>query len=155
MANDTILNIRASGEAKISIFDKHGALKDERICKNLIVTEGLTYICGRMVESGRPNEMTHMGIGTGTTTAAAGQTALVSQAGARVALTGSDGTPSSNTVVYIASFAGSHSGAITEAGIFNAASGTDIMLCRTVFSVVNKATDDTMTITWTITLNAS
>jgi hypothetical protein len=149
------LQIAATGEAKIQVFDKKGFLKDQRISKNLIVTEGLVYICGRMVEASRPNEMTHMGIGTGTTAASASQVALVSQNGARVALTGSDGTPSSNTVVYAASFAGSHSGAITEAGIFNAASGTDVMLCRTVFSVVNKATDDTMTITWTITLNAS
>jgi hypothetical protein len=29
------------------------------------------------------------------------------------------------------------------------------MLCRTVFSVVNKAADDTLQITWTITLSAS
>ena len=29
------------------------------------------------------------------------------------------------------------------------------MLCRTVFSVVNKAADDTLSVTWTITLAAS
>jgi hypothetical protein len=28
------------------------------------------------------------------------------------------------------------------------------MLCRTVFPVVNKAADDALTITWTITLSA-
>jgi hypothetical protein len=28
------------------------------------------------------------------------------------------------------------------------------MLCRTTFAVVNKAADDTMTVTWTITLSA-
>ena len=50
--------------------------------------------------------------------------------------------------------AGDATGAVTEAGIFNAASGGD-MLCRTVFSVVNKAADDTMSVTWTITLSAS
>jgi len=29
------------------------------------------------------------------------------------------------------------------------------MLCRTKFNVVNKAADDTMSVTWTITLSAS
>ena len=48
--------------------------------------------------------------------------------------------------------AGSGTGAITEAGVFNASSG-GTMLCRTVFSVVNKGADDSMTITWTITVS--
>ena len=43
---------------------------------------------------------------------------------------------------------------LTEAGIFNAASG-GTMLCRTVFAVVNKQADDTMTVTWTVTIAAS
>jgi hypothetical protein len=42
---------------------------------------------------------------------------------------------------------------VTEAGIFNALTGGD-MLCRTVFPVVNKGADDTMSVTWTVTLNA-
>ena len=43
-------------------------------------------------------------------------------------------------------------GAITEAGILNAASaGT--LLCRTVFSVINKGASDSMTVTWTITIS--
>jgi hypothetical protein len=64
-------------------------------------------------------------------------------------------TESSNTITYVSSFeAGDATGAITEAGIFNAASGGD-MLCRTVFSVINKAADDTLSVTWTITLTAS
>ena len=60
-----------------------------------------------------------------------------------------------NAVAYVSSFeAGDATGAVTEAGIFNAStSGT--MLCRTKFNVVNKAADDTMTVTWTITLSAT
>jgi hypothetical protein len=64
-------------------------------------------------------------------------------------------TVTDNTIQYIASFeAGDGTGAVTEAGIFNAATGGS-MLCRTVFSVVNKAADDTMSVTWTITISAS
>jgi hypothetical protein len=56
-------------------------------------------------------------------------------------------------VTYVATFsAGTGTGAVVEAGIFNAASaGT--MLCRTVFAVVNKGVDDAMTITWQITVS--
>ena len=88
--------------------------------------------------------------GVARTAAAAGQTALVTEA-ARQSLTST--TVSSNTVEYVAAFAaGTGTGAITEAGVLNAASG-GTMLCRTVFSVVNKGASDSMTITWTITIS--
>jgi len=58
-------------------------------------------------------------------------------------------------VVYVSTFAaGAATGAVTEAGIFNASTAGD-MLCRTVFAVINKAADDTVEITWTITLSAA
>lgn len=42
--------------------------------------------------------------------------------------------------------------AITKAGIFNtASSGT--LLCRTVFAAINKGANDTLAITWTVTIN--
>ena len=97
--------------------------------------------------------MSHMALGSDTTAAAAGDTDLGSILGSREALDST--TASSNTITYVSSFeAGEGTGAVTEAGIFNAAtSGT--MLCRTVFAVVNKQADDTMSVTWTITLTAS
>lgn len=69
---------------------------------------------------------------------------------ARTALTST--TVSNNEVEYVATFgAAVCTGAITEAGIFNAvSSGT--MLCRTVFDVVNKGSNDIITVTWTITI---
>ena len=97
--------------------------------------------------------MSHMAVGSSTTAAAAGQTDLVSILGSREAL--DSATASANTIAYVSSFeAGEGTGAVTEAGIFNAAS-SGTMLCRTVFAVVNKGADDTMSITWTITLTAS
>jgi hypothetical protein len=97
--------------------------------------------------------MSHMALGSSTTAAAAGQTDLVSILGSREALDSTNA--SSNTIVYVSSFeAGEGTGAVTEAGVFNAAS-SGTMLCRTVFAVVNKQADDTMSVTWTITLSAS
>ena len=97
--------------------------------------------------------MSHMALGSGTTAAAAGDTDLESILGSREALDST--SASSNTITYVSSFeAGEGTGAVTEAGVFNAAS-SGTMLCRTVFAVVNKAADDTMSVTWTITLTAS
>jgi len=148
-------NLKLSGQLNIVLKDKAGNIKDQREVKNLVVNAGLAYIASRMVGTSK-SVMSHMALGSGTTAAAAGQTDLVSILGSREAL---DSTTISGTnnekVVYVSSFeAGDATGAVTEAGIFNATTSGD-MLCRTVFSVVNKAADDTMSVTWTITLSAS
>jgi hypothetical protein len=148
-------NLKLSGQLNIVLKDKAGNIKDEREVKNLVVTTGLAFIASRMVGTAK-NVMSHMALGSSTTAAAAGQTDLVSVLGSREVL---DSTTISGTndekVVFVSSFeAGDGTGAVTEAGIFNAASSGD-MLCRTVFSVVNKSADDTMSITWTVTIAAS
>ena len=148
-------NLKLSGQLNIVLKDKAGNIKDKREGKNLVVNKGLEYITSRMKDASK-SVMSHMGLGSGTTAAAASQTDLVTLLGSREALDSTTISGSNNEkVVYVSAFeAGDATGAVTEAGIFNAASGGD-MLCRTVFSVVNKAADDTMSVTWTITLSAS
>ncbi len=126
------------------------AINDEVVQEvpNLVVTAGKNYVADRIKNNS--TVMSHMAIGTGSTAAAAGNTALGSES-ARTALTSS--TVTDNEIVYVDTFAaGTGTGAITEAGIFNASSG-GTMLCRTVFSVVNKGASDAMTITWTVTVS--
>jgi len=148
MMND---GLKLRGDVALVLRDKDGNVKDERNIKNLIVDSGLNFICDRMKND--ETAMTHMALGSGSTAAAAGDTSLGSQLGSREAL--DSDTVSSNTITYTASFeAGDATGAVTEAGIFNAASG-GTMLCRTVFAVVNKGADDSLSVTWTITLTAS
>lgn len=145
-------SLKPTGQLKIVLRDKDGNVKSEKIEKNLVVTTGLVYIAARMTDTSEPTDMSHMAVGTGTTAAAAGQTALVTES-ARVALTGGEGAPSTNTIVYTATFAaGTGTGALTEAAVLNASS-SGTMLCRTVFSAVNKGADDSVTITWTITIS--
>ena len=116
--------------------------------KNLVVTAGKNWVADRMNNAN--TVMTYMALGTGTTAAAAGNTTLVTELD-RNALTST--TVLNNTIAYAATWAaGDATGAITEAGIFDAASGGD-MLARTVFSVVNKGSSDSITITWTITIS--
>ncbi len=144
--------IKLKGRVSIVLKDKNGKVKETRNVENLIVTTGLNFIASRMKDTSA-TAMTHMGLGSGSTAASAGQTDLVSILGSREAIDST--TVSTNTIVYVSNFeAGDATGAIVEAGIFNASSG-GTMLCRTVFSVVNKAADDSMSITWTITISAS
>jgi len=145
-------SLKLKGDVFITVKDKDGNVKEERHEENLVVSAGLNFICDRM-EGTSEAVMSHMGLGSGTTAAAAGDTDLGSLLGSREALDST--TVSSNTITYVASFeAGDATGAVTEAGIFNASSaGT--MLCRVVFSEINKAADDTMSVTWVITLTAS
>lgn len=140
------------GRLSVVLFDAAGKVKQSQEIPNLVVNTGLAFIASRMKDT-TDAAMSHMAVGSGTTAAAAGDTALETQIGSRVSLTST--TVTANATAYVATFAaGTGTGAITEAGIFNAStSGT--MLCRTVFSVVNKGSDDTLQITWTITLNAA
>lgn len=145
-------SLKLRGDLSIVVKDKNGNVKVERKEKNLIVNTGLAFICSRMTDAA-DSVMSHMAVGSDNSTPTATDTDLGSILGVREAL---DSTVhSDNTVTYVSSFeSGEGTGAVTEAGIFNAISaGT--MLCRTTFSVVNKGADDSMVITWTITLSAS
>ncbi len=125
------------------------ALNDEVVQEvdNLVVTTGKGYVASRMKDA-TATAMSHMAIGTGSTAAAASDTALGSES-ARVALTST--TVSGADITYVATFgAGTGTAAITEAAVLNASS-SGTMLCRTVFAVVNKGASDSMTVTWTVT----
>lgn len=144
--------IKLKGNLHIVVRDEQGNIKEEREEKNLVVTAGLNHIASRLADSSSPTRMGYMELGTGTTSAAAGDTTLQTAiSGSRTALTSFSASGAVATAV--ATFgAGTGTGAVTEAGIFNASS-SGTMLCRTVFSVVNKGASDSMTITWTITVS--
>ena len=125
------------------------AVNDEVVQEipNLVVTAGKEYVASRMKDTSA-TAMSHMAVGTGSTAAAAGDTALGTESG-RVSL--SSTTVTNNVITYVATFAaGTATAALTEAAIMNASSG-GTLLCRTVFSTVNKGASDAMTITWAIT----
>ena len=148
MFNDAI---KMTGNLKLVLTDENGNIKQEEEVKNLVVTAGKGFIASRMKDA-TATAMTHMEVGTSSTAAAVGDTTLTAAvASSRTLLTST--TVTTNSVAYVCSFpAGTGTGALTEAGLFNAASaGT--MLCRTVFSVINKGAADTLGITWTVTVN--
>ena len=108
--------IKIKVNLKITVTNPEGKIKQEVEVPNLVVTTGKNFIASRMKDASA-TAMTHMAIGTGSTSAAAGNTALGS-----------------------------------EAGLLNASS-SGTLLCRTVFSVINKASGDTLGITWTVTVS--
>lgn len=145
-SNETL---KVTGDVDMVLTGADGSVKDKREIKNLVVTSGLAFIASR-IRDASASVMSHMAIGSGTAAAALPNSALGTELG-RVSLTAT--TVNANQVVFTATFpAGTGTGAITEAGIFNAGTaGT--MLCRTVFSVVNKDAGDTLSITWTVTIS--
>lgn len=140
---------KISGELRILLTGEDGEVKLDQTMANLITTAGKTHIGSRM-GGASASVMSHMAVGTGNTAAAAGDTTLGTES-ARVAL--DSATPGAAQIVYVATFpAGTGTAALTEAGVLNAgSSGT--LLCRTVFSAINKGASDSLTITWTITIS--
>lgn len=141
-----------SGELEIELRDALGELLERRKVPNLVVTVGKNTLADRMKASPAMGPMTHMAVGTDSTAPAAGDTALGAEVGSsRVALTST--TVTGNQIVYVATFpAGTGTGALVEAGLFSASSSGN-MLARTTFSTINKAAGDSLTITWTVTIN--
>lgn len=133
--------------------EKTGEVREE-FERNLVVTTGKYHIADQLSDKGEA-AMSHMAIGTGTTAAAAANTALVTELdrNALTSKTQGSGT-AANTVTYVCDWpAGDGTGAITEAGIFNSASA-GVMLARSVFAVKNKGAGDSLSLTWTLTISA-
>lgn len=135
--------MKMSGKLTISLNDEV-----VREVDNLVVTAGKEFVASRMIGTSA-NVMSHMAVGSGSTAAAAGDTALGSELGRTTASASASGA----VVTFSSTFsAGTGTGAVTEAAILNASS-SGTMLCRTVFSVVNKGASDSMTVSWTVTVS--
>ena len=172
------------GSVDVKLIGPDGRVKDTRYIPNLVVQNGKNFIATRMLGTSNTanvsavattisltSAMSHMGVGTSTTSVAVADTSLL----AEVLISGditqyfraniSSATANTGIVTYVATFTTnnpsrtitSNTTAITEAGIFNSASSTGTlvgtMLCRTTFNAVNKGNDDTLQITWTITVS--
>lgn len=141
-------SVSLKGNLEVILLDQNGNQKDYRKIENVVVAVGKQIIAARL--AGNTIAVpSHMAVGTDATAAATSQTALGGELG-RVVL---DSTVrSSNVLTYVATFpAGTGTGALAEAAILNAAASGN-MLCRTTFSVVNKAVGDSIVITWNVTV---
>jgi hypothetical protein len=145
------------GRLRLQLFDKDGNLLDERFGNNLIPTVGKAYIAGLLsgAETVAPE---YIALGTGSTAAAAGDTALETEittgGAARQAASSSRTTTTvtNDTFQLSTTFTISDTFAITEAGILNAASaGT--LIARRVFAAVNVVASNVLVATWTVAIS--
>jgi hypothetical protein len=145
MLNETL---PLKGKLSLTLTNEHGEVKDSREINNLIVQVGKNFLASAVINSST-SPFTYMAIGTSGTAATTSDTALGSQLVRQVF---SSSSVSTNVVTLSTTYAaGTGTGALQEAGIFNASSG-GTMLSHVVFSVINKGASDTLTITWTITV---
>jgi|SaaInl4_135m_RNA_FD_contig_71_898004_length_16358_multi_5_in_0_out_0_5 hypothetical protein len=144
--------IKARGFVELVLRDADGNIKTVKK-ENLITDLGIAFLAARITAEAS-NPMTRIGVGTGTTAAAAGDSALGTEV-VRVVFdsaVAATTTTTDDSITTVTTFgAGVGTGALTEAGMFADASAGD-MLSRVVFAVVNKGASDTLTITWTIVI---
>lgn len=137
--------VTTRGELTITLRAPDGTIKEQRKA-NTVTTAGKAGIADQMLASPTLGKPTHMAIGTGTPTGTALQTELD-----RNALTSKN--RSGAVVTMVGDWAaGDGTGAITEAGIFDAGAAGN-MWCSASFAVVNKAAGDSLSISWTLTIS--
>lgn len=143
--------VKAVGHVTIETRDATtGELKDRREIDNLTVTLGKNWIAARCSPT-PPAALSHMAIGTDGTAPAAGDTQLRTEV-ARVALDVAGGSVAGAVLTCQGTFgAGVGTGALQEAGMFNAGVG-GTMTNRVSFGVVTKGANDITIITWTVTI---
>lgn len=140
------------GRVTWRLFDEFGNLKEERQVNNLVVTAGKNWLADFLAHKGvTPAMMDYLAIGTGVGDPAAGNTTLGTENCTRVQVT--TPTNTNNMFSLVGTFtAGNGTGAVTEAGIFNASSaGT--LFARQKFDVINKGANDSLQCTWEITFS--
>lgn len=142
-------SISARGDLEITLKDEFGNVKLHEEVPNLIVTVGKNHIAAR-IQGTSQSVMSYMAVGSNSTTPTVNDLALNTEI-ARVAL--ATFTNTNNTVQATATFgAGVGTGTLREAGLFNA-STNGTMLAHTTFPAITKASNDTLSINWTITIS--
>lgn len=143
------LSDQITGHVRVELRGPDGELKEVRDVANLIVDTGRNAIMDAVLASPTLGKPTHMAVGTGAVAPAAGNTALGAEID-RNALTTK--TRSGGVVTMVGDWAAGDgtNTAITEAGIFDAAS-TGNLHSRATFTAINKQAADTLSITWTWT----
>lgn len=137
-------------------FPLFGHMSDKMVLANLVVNTGMAAVASRINGSGAEPAFTWIGIGIGTTGAAAADTVLETErdeAGttntnhksASVSRVTTDVT--NDTAQLVTTFNFSATLAITESGVFNA-SPDGVMLARQTFSAVNVVSGDSLQVTW-------
>lgn len=153
----------AVGHLWLARVDLKGQVHDLGLAScRVITTTGVNYIVDAFQGLVEPENMKYHGIGTGGSAEAVGNTALTTELTTQYSVsntrpTGSLGELAGNANVFetAATITVSATVAATEHGIFSqAATGGGVMLDRTLFSVVNLASGESLQATYDFTVTA-
>jgi hypothetical protein len=119
---------------------------------NILTTYGKDSITDNLLQSVTRGKPTHIQVGTGTTPAAIGDTALGTPFGARQALSPAISRTANALTAQTTFAAGYFSGQnITEYGLFSHLTNAECW-CRQVQTAKNLTSADALTVTWTLTV---
>lgn len=138
------------GKITIKLFSESGELILSRTHNNLITTVGK----GQLLLASSPKalkDFSYMGIGTSSTAAAIGDTALGAEVARSTSITATNPDAASLQFLYLFG-GGVGTGSIKECGLLSATSG-GVLLSRVVFSPIVKGVTDSMAITYTLSFN--
>lgn len=149
------INMKGDVTIKVWDVDRPDIIKRQFEIKNLIVSTGKYHIAARLANMTNDGAyISHMAIGTGTTSPTLTDTALSAQLSSRVSVT-LDHVAGTNYMTASAVFLGStyQATAITEAGLFtDLTNTTNSMVCRTSFGAFSIGSSEIIGISWKITI---
>ena|SRR6185437_11246204 len=143
------------GSVSVRLIGPDGAVKQSHEAKNLVVTVGKTYLASWLAASSQASKfMSYVGVGTSSTAAASGDTALGSElSGGGYARQQGALTSASNVWTNTVTFSpGVATGAVTEAGLFSVSTG-GTLFAHQVFTAYNVKAADTLVVVWSLTFN--
>lgn len=140
--------IEMRGDVELVLRGPDGEIKARREVRNLVVTTGKEGIVDQLAATPTVGVPKYIAVGTGSTAAAAGNTALETEVKRKEATTR---TRSGKVLTMSVEFgAGEATGTLKEAGILTASSG-GTLYSRTVFEGIAKGAEDTLVATWKLT----
>lgn len=147
-------NILLTGDVNLVLYNDMNQIKTQRNITNRIVNTGLIYIINRMYR----NDVAiaeYIALGTNSNSVLQGNTTLGSELSGSRQQASIAKNESLFKITYATTIpAGVATGIISEAGIFDSNlfnAGT--MLCRTVFTGIDKTVDDTLAVSWTLSFS--
>lgn len=140
-----------SGNMVAKLYGPDGLLKDRREVHNTVTTLAHDMIADQLDDAPSVAKPGWMEVGTGSGQGSGDSTLATYISGSRTALDSS--TTTAEDVVMVCTFgAGTGTGAITEAGVFNVVTqNTTDMIMYADFGVITKGGADSLEVTWTLT----
>lgn len=150
-----LVHIRFDARLERLVREDHGV-----VSRKVVTDTGVALIVDALDNTLATADIRYHGLGTGGTAEAASQTALVTELTTEynpnsTRATGTFSQPSANISQSVATNTVDASAAVTEHGVFTqAATGGGTMLDRSLFSVINLASGDSLQSTYQLTLTS-